>query len=138
MPTKTVVDLEKEYYELFASGASVPGVAVADYVYDSDTSTAGGACTSVIPAVAGKRNYLLGFSITTTAPAAISTGVATVTGLGVTLSYQVVETTTAGAQVHVNFANPLPASALNTAITLTLPAITGGGSVATVIYGYVK
>lgn len=52
------------------------------------------------------------------------------------LSYQFVEAVAAGGQLIVNFPTPLPASAVNTAIAVNLPAITSGGAGAVTVHGF--
>lgn len=128
-------DNMREYFEEQAGQDPDP----TDFVYDSDVALGGATCASSLPAVAGKRNYVLGFAITCSAPAAIQTAVATLSGLfGSDLNFRFVQTTQGGTQMVVNFAHPLPASAVNTAITLTVPAVATGGIPATAIWGFVK
>lgn len=87
--------------------------------------------TATMPAVAAKRNYITGFSITgagATAAAAVS---ATLTGLmgGSTMNYTVTAVagaTLANPSLVVNFPTPIPASAVNTAIALSVPALGAG------------
>ncbi len=136
MPSETLSDLQRKFFERGAFGIEEPEEA--DYVYASATSAAGATAVATLPAVAGKRNYLLGFVITSTNPAAAVNGVVTVTGLGTTLSFQFVESTTLGGKLVVQFSKPLPASALNTAIAVTLPAIATGGLGAVAAWGYVR
>lgn len=89
-----------------------------------------------LPAAVGKTTYITGFQITTGNPAAAVTGVATITGLSNQLNYQVVESVTLGAEMIVEFPQPIPASAANQAITVTLPAIAGGAASAVVATGF--
>ena len=127
-----------ELERLSLEGTPIPP-ADAEFVGASGTGGAGASNAQSLPAVAGKKNYLLGFIVTTTQPATVLNGVVTVTGLSIgTLSFQIVESTAAGGQLVINFPRPLPASALNTAITVTLPAIVTGGSSAVAVYGFVR
>lgn len=131
MPSKSIADLEYESY-----AGETPDEA--DFVYDSDVATAGGACTSTLPAVANKRNYVLGFAVTATAPAALQMAVVTLTGLfGGNMSFQISESTSTGTQLIVNFAYPLPGP-VNTAISINMPAVVAGGIPATAIWGFAK
>lgn len=128
---KSIADLEYESY-----AGETPDEA--DYVYDSDVAALGAACSSSLPAVANQRNYVLGFAVTVTAPAAMQVAVVTLAGLfGGNMSFQVVESTTNGTTLVVNFARPLPGP-VNTAITINMPAVVTGGTPATAIWGYVK
>jgi hypothetical protein len=63
---------------------------------------------------------------------------ATVAGtIGGTMSYTVVAPTGAGTPLIVEFNPPIPASAVNTAIVVTLPALGAGNTHATcVAHGY--
>lgn len=91
--------------------------------------------TATIPAVASALNYLTGFEITAGGATAAAIVTATITGLlGGTRSY--IFGVPAGAALIaqpliVQFAQPIPASAVNTAIVLSVPAL-GAGNVAAV------
>ena len=89
--------------------------------------------TATMPAVVGKRNYVTGFSITGSGATAAAAVTATLTGLmgGATMNYTV--TAVAGVALAnpsliVSFPKPIPASALNSAITLTVPALGAGNT----------
>lgn len=98
---------------------------------------------ATMPAVAGKTNYLTGFEITGAGATAAAVVNATLTGLfgGATMNYTV--TVVAGAtlanpSIIVSFPTPIPASAPNTAITLTVPALGLGNTNSTAnIHGFV-
>lgn len=81
---------------------------------------------------AGITNYLTGFEITFSGATAASVVVATVTGLlGGTRSYIVsvpAGATVGGTPLIVDFSTPIPASAANTAIVVTLPALGAGNT----------
>lgn len=89
-----------------------------------------------LPAVAGETNHLGGFTITGAGGTAAGFVLATVTGLkGGTL--ELVVPVPAGVDngitpIILNFAQPLPASAPNVAIVLTLPAL-GAGNIAAAV-----
>lgn len=103
------------------------------------SGTAGAALINAqtLPGVAGKTTWIRGFTVTTTNPAAAVSGVVTVTGLlAGTLSYEVVEAVATGLLLDIRFPDPLPASAVNTGIVVTLPAITSGAASAVSAYGF--
>jgi hypothetical protein len=89
--------------------------------------------TASMPAVASKRNYITGFEITGSGATAAAAVTATLTGLmgGATMNYAV--TAVAGAALAnpsliVSFPIPIPASAVNTAIDLSVPALGAGNT----------
>lgn len=100
------------------------------------------AAVATLAAAVGKTTYITGFSITSSGATVGAVVLATLAGLvgGVTFTY--VYAVMAGAALgnatlHVDFAIPLPASAVNTAIVLTLPALgVGNTNAAVVIRGY--
>lgn len=113
----------------------------------SVNATSGGqanaTATATMPAVVGKTNYITGFSITGSGATAAASVTATLVGLmgGATMNYTV--TAVAGAALAnpaliVSFPTPIPASAANTAITLSVPAL-GAGNVRSManIHGFV-
>lgn len=122
----------------FQSAPQVPWIATSP-VGNSATAAAAAACVATLPGAVGKTTYIMGFVISTAAPAAAVTGTATVTGLLAaigTLNFQVVESVTLGAELVVEFPFPLPASAQNTPIVVTLPAITSGAVSAVSAWGF--
>lgn len=97
---------------------------------------------AILPAVAGKTNSLSGFMLSGTGATAAGTVVATITGLqGGTLSVPVAVPAGVDAQVGpitVNLTQPIPASAADTAIEISLPALGAGSTNAAVaIWGTV-
>lgn len=112
------------------------GAQVGASVANSSGNVANAAATATLPGVAGKITQLAGFQITAAGATAAAVVVATVTGLAAgTLSY--VFTAPAGVAVGatplvVNFDPPLPASAPNTPIVVTLPALGAGNTNAAV------
>jgi hypothetical protein len=131
----TLVDDSGKVMGPLPSGAA--GVAAAS------GNVANAVATATLPAVAGKTNYLSGFEVTgsgATAGLAVSV---TVTGLlGGTLTYTYVAE--AGALVGnkpliVPFSPPLPASAANTPIVVSCPALGAGNTNnAVVAHGFVQ
>lgn len=118
----------------FNLGSPYPSGAVP--VTNSATGTTG-ATVATLPAVSGKTTYIAGFTITADATAAIA-GAATVAGtVSGSLNYiQSVGAATAAQQLTQNFNPPIPASAANTAITITSAAAGVGGNTAVTAWGY--
>jgi hypothetical protein len=98
----------------------------------SSGNVANAVATATLAAAAGKTNYLSGFEITGAGATAASVVVATVTGLlGGTLSYviSVVAGATLGnAPLVVEFDSPIAATAVNTAIAVSCPALGAGNT----------
>ena len=117
-------------------GGSVPSGAT--LVYNSGTAAAAQALTVALPAVAAKTNFLTGIDITFGQATAQVTGLVTVTGLTTTLNYQVEQPVGAASltlMLNYRYPTPIPSSAVNTAISVVVPAMTGGGVVAVNVYG---
>ncbi len=112
-------------------------------VVATNNVTTPGAMTAVMAAVSGKTNYAQGFEVT---GSGANTGVVinvTVTGTTNTLNYAVQVVGTAAGPMNalgglkVRFPEAIPASATNTAITLTVPSFgTGATEQSATIYGY--
>lgn len=99
------------------------------------------AAVAAIPAVAGKQAYIGGFQVTASGSTAALPVDVTVTGIaGGTLIYTF--SFPAGVLVGatpliVEFTQPIPASALNTAITVTCPSGGAGNTKSTVnVHGF--
>jgi hypothetical protein len=97
---------------------------------------------AALPAVASKRNYLSGFAISGGGATAASVVRATITGIGVTWGIDIgvpAGVDLAIAPIIISLPNPIPASAVNTAITLTVPSFGSGNTdVSVAIWGYVS
>lgn len=122
---------------------SNPAPTGATQVAASSGNVAAASAVATLPAVAGKTNYLSGVQIMGAGATAASVVQATITGLlGGTLTIPVA--VPAGANVGVqpialSFYPPLPASAPNTAITVTVPSLGAGNTNAVAnAQGYVK
>jgi hypothetical protein len=102
----------------------------------SNTGAAAAAVSATLPAVAGKTTYLTGFCVTSTNPAAAENGLVAVTGTISTLDFEFVEGVSLGGQLCPPLPKPIPASAADTPIVVTLPAITSGGAGAVTAYGF--
>lgn len=98
----------------------------------SSGNVANASAAATIAAVAAKLNYINGFSCTAGGATAAAVVNVTVTGLlGGTLTYSFA--TPAGATAGstplvINFPDALPASAVNTAIVVTMPALGAGNT----------
>lgn len=132
------------------SSASNPVHTASDAIYPASSTpvavasgnVANASAVAALPAVAAKTNYISGFEVTGTGATAGLPVLVTIAGvLGGTLTY--VYAAAVGALVSntpliVRFEPPLPASAVNTAITATVPALGAGNTnSAVVIHGYV-
>jgi hypothetical protein len=95
-----------------------------------------------LPAVALKRNYLSGFSITGGGATAASVITAVITGTVATWNIDIPVPTGVDLGIEpiiVTLASPIPASAVNTAIVLTVPSFGSGNTVAScAVWGYVS
>jgi len=105
-------------------------------VADSTTAAAGTANSAVLPAVAGETTYLRGFAISSAIPAAAHSGLLTLSGVvGGPLFFEFNELIQGQSVMTVSFVPGLAASGQNQVITLSLPAITGGGATAIAMWG---
>ena len=107
---------------------------------------------AALPTAAGKVTYITGFDLTGGGATAASVIEVTVTGLstnaGTTLKFEVAIAagvtapafSTTGAYTYsIRFPVPLPASALNSAITVTAPSYGAGNTNASVVaYGFLR
>lgn len=95
------------------------------------------ATVATLAAVSGKTTYIAGFTITADATAAVA-GAATVAGTvtGSLNYFQGVGTAAAPQSLSQSFNPPIPASATNTAITVTSAAAGVGGNTAVTAWGY--
>lgn len=107
----------------------------------SSGNVAAGVAAATLPAVATKTNYLSGFSINGSGATLGSVVNATVTGL-VGGTWTIPVTVVAGVllgntPIIYNFNPQIPASAVNTAITVSCPSLgTGSTNSAVNIWGY--
>jgi hypothetical protein len=106
-------------------------------VVASTTLPAATGGTATLAAAAGKTTYINGFyvSIAHTASGTVA-GQVTVTGIGTTLNFLIAVSATYPGLVEVNFPDPIPASAVNTAIVVTAPTLTGAGIGSVTAFGY--
>lgn len=103
----------------------------------SSTTGTTAATVATLAGTSGKTTYICGFCITADATAALS-GAATVAGtISGSLNYiQSVGTATSAQALQQNYNPPIPASATNTAITVTSAAAGTGGNTAVTAWGY--
>lgn len=108
----------------------------------SSGNVANASAVATLAATAAKTTWITGFEITAGGATASAVVVSTVVGvLGGTMSY--IFAAPAGATVGatplvVMFDNPIPGSAVNTAIVVTLPALGAGNTNAAVVaHGFV-
>lgn len=108
--------------------------------YDSNTAGAGASVTCQVPAVIGGTSHVVGFTVTTGPPSSAGPLTANVTlSDGVwTQNFVITETLSAGGWMEKEPKSPFVASAQNTAIVLTMPAVSSGGIVAVEIHGYIS
>ena len=104
-------------------------------------NVAAAAATATIAAAAGRRNFLCGFTMTSTGSTAAAVVNPTVTGLmSTTHTYvyaSVAGATLANQPLVVTFSPCIPASADGVAITVTLPSLGAGNTnAATTAWGY--
>lgn len=124
---------------------SLPGSRIppgATQVTASSGNVANTSAVAALPAVAGKTNYVTGITITSGGATAAALVNATLAGvIGGTMTYTFGAPTgaaVAASPFTLQFYPPVAASAVNTAITLTLPALGAGNTNAAVtIQGFV-
>jgi hypothetical protein len=115
----------------------------ATQVAASSGNVAAAVATATLPAVAGKTNYLSGFDVSAAGATAAAVVLLTVTGVvdgPLTYVYTApAGATVAAAPLRGTFNPPLPASAPNTAIAVSLPSLgTGNTNAAVNAYGFVQ
>jgi hypothetical protein len=102
------------------------------------TSIGSAAAVNVVtlPTAAGRTTYISGFELTTGIVLAGVSTVVAVAGISNGLNYQVTELALGNGNLIVSYIPAIPASAANTVITVSLPALTGGGVTALNARGY--
>jgi hypothetical protein len=110
-------------------------------VHAASANGANSQITGTLPAVAAKLNYISGFEVTSGGATAASLVDVTLTGVsGGTETFVlgvVAGAALPNAHLCVRFDPPLPASAVNTAITVTVPALGAGNTKARVnVHGF--
>lgn len=107
----------------------------------SSGNVANASAVATLAAAAGRMNYATGLEITFSGATAASVVIATLTGaLGGTMSFIIAVpagVAVGGVPLTVEFNRPIQASALNIAMTLTLPALGAGNTNACVnLHGF--
>jgi hypothetical protein len=115
----------------------------AAYVGSSSGNVANAAAVATLPAVAGKTNYVTGLQITGSGSTPGADVTATLAGVvGGPYSFEFTAPAgvlVAGYPLIMTFNPPIPSSAVNSAVTLTLPALGTGNTNASVsIQGYAQ
>lgn len=106
-------------------------------VWASGHATAGATLVVSLPGVANRTTYLVKAFVTTQAPASIQNMEVTIFD-GTTTGYvEMVQTVTAGGFANIDLGDaPIKASAVNTAITVTVPVVAGGAIPGILLVGY--
>ena len=107
----------------------------------ASSANAAAANNNALPGAAGLTNFCTGFEVTGAGATATSNIAVTLTGtLGGTFNYVLVipaGVNTSITPLIVTFPEPVPAAALNTAITLSVPSFGAGNTnAAAVIHGF--
>lgn len=106
-------------------------------IENSTTILAAASGSVSLAAAVGKTTYIRGFIVTAAAAAAVVSGLITITGLTITMNFQFDNLVTGQSILSEYFGEAgIPASAANTAITVNIPAITGGAAIAVSVWGY--
>lgn len=120
----------------FSDGTTVAPLGGVQVTYASG-NVANATATATVPAVAGRTGYITGFEVTGAGATAASVVAFTITGLlGGTSTWVIVVpagATTSITPLTVSFPFPVPASAANTAIVASLPALGAGNTNAAVV-----
>lgn len=126
------------------SGGQAPAVTIETGLVTDINATSGqvanAAAVAAIPAAVGKTSFITGLELTSDGATAAAIVDVTVNLGGVTLHYAytaVAGASTADNALILTFPRPLPATAANTAITVTCPALGAGNLNAAVnVHGY--
>jgi hypothetical protein len=125
------LNIKTDNFGLLLSGGWRPGTPVSN---DSG-NVANANAVATLPAAVGKTTWITGFTLRAAGATSASVVTATITGLlGGTKSYTFTfpaGATTAADSINVQFSQPMPGSAANTAIVVTLPAGGAGNTNAT-------
>lgn len=124
---------------LFSSPEGGTGSAPVLYAdtWNSATGAPAGAVSVSLPAVAGKTTICYGFTISAAGSLNAEWGAATLSDGIKTMTYQYAQTNGGNGSdmFHCPLMPGIKASATNTAITLSVPAIASGGTVSVSIFG---
>lgn len=113
---------------------------VGTVVYQTTTMLAAASGNVTLPAAVGKTTYLNGFyvSVAHTASSTVAGQVTVSLDGGTTthMNYLIAVSSTYPGLVQVDFPDPIPATAANTGIKVTSPALTGAGIGSITAFGY--
>jgi hypothetical protein len=112
--------------------SSLPGAAVA--VEASANTAAGAQIVATLPAAAGISTWITGFDVTVSNGTAGSVLVA-VAGIATARSWYIAQVASGQSTLSIRFPRPIPSSAVNTAVTVTVPTTTTGFN-SVVAYGF--
>ena len=120
-----------------AGGGTAGYPTAATPVTSSSGNKANASAAATLAASATQVTYLTGFEVTASGATAASVVLVTVTGVaGGTMTYVLTVpagVTTAASPLQVEFSPPVPGSAVNTAIVVTVPALGSGNTNAAVV-----
>ena len=120
-----------------ANGALLVEVTASQTPLLGSSSGAGAASNAAsLASTAGLITYISGFEITAAASTAVVGGGVSVIGPATPLAYYFVDSAVNGGQLIVTYPDPIPASAANVPVTVSLAAITGGGPTAINVHGF--
>ena len=136
----TLTDQEGAAVALDAKGnvviSPVPAGGVA-LTTQSSGNVANASAIATLTGVAAKTTYITGFQVTgagATAPAVVNVTITGLLGGTATHTYSAATgATTANTPIIVSFVPPMPASAVNTSIVVTCPALGAGNTNNTVV-----
>lgn len=130
---QVAADASNRLVVVLASGAP----SGATQITGASGSVAAASAVATLAAAAAKTTYITGFTVTAGgATAGVNVSLAITGLLGGTLTYVYTAPTGAtvpGPVLNVQFSEPLPASAVNTAIVVTLPSLGTGNLAAAVV-----
>jgi hypothetical protein len=113
------------------------GAGTSTLISNSTSLAAAASGTISLPAAAGKITYCRGFCVSSAPAAAVVTGQVFLSGPTNTLLYEYAELVANQSILSQYFGETgIPGSAINTAIVLNFPAITGGAVTTLTIWGY--
>lgn len=132
--------------KLLTDGVTITTLPGSDYpagatpIVGSATTTSNTSLVGTLAAASGKTTYIAGFDMTASGSTAPDTRTLVIAGVGTTLNYIFGFTTgnpAISTPMSMRFPRPIPASATNTAITVTMPLMpVGVDNAALTVYGY--
>jgi hypothetical protein len=113
------------------------GQAAGVFISSKTDLVAGSSGSATLASALGKTTYIRGYIVSSAAVAAIVSGLVTFTGLTNSIDFYYDNLATGQSLVNQYFGDiGIPASAVNTAIVLNFPTITGGGATSIYMWGY--